>query len=350
VTATLRSSLHDAVCEEWLRSCGVAAPRSREVAHALIASTRIGAALPVQRRGALAHDGTRVEFSVQMGPRVSASQTFRLLVEPGALSLRVSEQIDCTLQTLGQLFLALGWSKAADSVNSIVRATLPSEASAVDGWWGGMGLGCALAGDSVELRGYCNVRDGDPNDRWQRIARAIGLCRTTDAEAVMRDILAVASPCGAPAGLAFVVRDDAVLGVRVYVALSEPRVTTIAEAASLTQSEIALLTRFAGKYEQTVGPLEFECVTLGYDVAVGMAAPALRRVKVDFDLARLANISSTTSHSILRGLYDECCFDYGALDALRSTLIRESGGFVADYIGLGFRSSVPELTTYARPA
>jgi hypothetical protein len=158
----------------------------------------------------------------------------------------------------------------------------------------------------------------------------------------MRDILAVASPCGAPAGLAFVVRDDAVLGVRVYVALSEPRVTTIAEAASLTQSEIALLTRFAGKYEQTVGPLEFECVTLGYDVAVGMA--------VDFDLARLANISSTTSHSILRGLYDECCFDYGALDALRSTLIRESGGFVADYIGLGFRSSVPELTTYARPA
>lgn len=335
-------------------------PQSRAlVAH--LARTLIDAAFfgergVERRRPVISADGTPILLSIQENGRGQAPP-FRLLAEPGLASLSVSEQIDFTLHTLNGLLADLQWQSAGDSVNAVVRMLFPNRADAVDSWWGGMGLGCALDLHGLELRLYCNVREGSVESRWRRVAAVLALFGSLAVIGEqLRVLMERVSQHAIPAGIALCIRDGCVRGLRLYVAVPHPGVQTICELGALDECSRDCVADVCAAYSE-VRAFSYGCVTAAFDFAVSRDQTRIDlqplRFKADFDctpdpLGRCADRNSITDWLAER--HRRCGLPDTKLRAFLDLLTRTFGGWTADYVSFGLRRGANEMTTYVLPA
>lgn len=335
-------------------------PQSRalvaHVARTLIDAAFFGERGVERRRPVIAADGTPILLSIQENGRGQA-RPFRLLAEPGLPSLSVSEQIDFTLHTLNSVLGDLQWQSAGESVNAVVRTLFPSKADAVDSWWGGMGLGCALDLHGLELRLYCNVRENTVESRWRRVGAVLALFGSL---AVIGDQLGVlmerVSQHAIPAGIALCIRDGYVRGLRLYVSLPNPDAQTICELGALDTDGRGGVVDVCNAYSE-VRAFSYGCVTAALDFAISHDQTRIDlnplRFKADFDctpdpLRRCADRGAMTDWLARR--HSACGLPDTGVRAFLDLLTRIFRGWNADYVSFGWRRGANEITTYVLPA
>lgn len=330
--------------------------RVARIARTLIDAAFYGERGVARRRPVISANGTPILLSFQENGRAEPPP-FRLLAEPGLPSLCVSEQIDFALHTLGRIMNELQWQDAVQPVNALAQTLFPTSADAVDSWWGGLGLGCSLDRHGLELRLYCNVREGAVYDRWSRIAAAIALFGTySEIAQPLRDLMEHLSARAIPAGIALCIRDGAVRGLRLYLALPEPDAASICELGSLSQDAREDITQICAVYP-AVRPFSFGCVTAAFDFPISAdqrnvdLRPA--RFKADFDCTPDPGAQCTTSAAMTQWLAQQhlrCELPANRLCAFLDLLQRTFGGWTADYMSYGRRGCAREITTYVLPA
>lgn len=301
-----------------------------------------------RRRPVIASDGTPVMFS-HKASLADDGRDFRLLVEPGLASLTVSEQIDLSLATLQLLLADLNWLGVASTINEAVDALYPRDPSIVDTWWGGMGLGCAVDARGLELRVYCNVREGEAEERWRRFGTlAYALGDRERAGPSLEALIASTSQHGIPAGVALCIRNAHLVGVRLYVAVPEPSADAICVLARADRRFAEQIASFSAAYEAMRG-YTYSCVTVAFDFPVAADGnldlrPA--RFKADFDCsAPGADLTLWLSQR-----HQSCGLPTDGLHRFLASLERHFGGFAIDYVSLGCHRDRIEITSYVLPA
>ena len=309
-----------------------------------------------RRRPVIAGDGTPILLSFQEDGR-GQTPPFRLLTEPGLSSLSVSEQIDFSLRTLDRLLSDLCWSGCAGVANDVVRALFPSRADAVDSWWGGMGIGLSLDTIGLELRIYCNVREGDVPRRWSRIVAVLAQFGATAAsDAPLRAFIERTSPHAVPAGLALCMREGRPFGIRIYLSVSQPDADAICSLGALDIGAKLAVAGICNAYP-TVRPFTYGCVTVAYDFPFAIEQlyidPIPVRFKADFDCTPHPQQPCGDRETMalwLAARHSELGLPSDRMRAFLADIQRACGGYATDYVSFGWRRGAPEITTYVLPS
>ncbi|HEX8600427.1 MAG TPA: hypothetical protein VF952_18160 [Chloroflexia bacterium] len=305
-----------------------------------------------RRRPSMCHDGTPLVYSLQLD-KGDKAPAFRLLVEPGGTGITVPQQISFSLRALDQLLHLLGWQESVEDVNAIVSRVFPSEATPVSHWWGGIWLGMSLDHQSADLRLYLNLRHGEALARWQRVADVLGWFGDEALSATFNRWLAAVSSHATPVGLGVVVAGGRVRGLRVYTGLYAPTQETM-EAACLDMAggdklKLKLLTdTFTG----WLGTFQPQSVTMGYDFrleATGTLHPAIARVKVDISCQLLPSDKRADVVPVFSDIISAWDFDTTYLHEYLDDLRECFGGYVVEFLSLGFRGELDHVTLYTKP-
>ncbi len=342
--------------EELLERQLHADPRALTVARDLLEAAFWGERGVQRRRPVIAGDGTPILLSFQESGRAEPPP-FRLLVEPGLTSLSVSEQIDYSLATMNRLLADLAWSSSATVINDIVRALFPSRADAVDSWWGGLGLGMSVDSHGLELRLYCNVREGDVARRWSRIGAVFAHFGALDLGGeALRLFIERTSLYAVPAGLALSIRDGRAHGLRLYLSVSQPDVDSIAALGNLNDAQTQAVAAICAAYPD-VRPFTYGCVTVAFDFAFARNCATLTitpvRFKADFDCTVEPGSPCSKPDLMRRWLvqrHEALGLPADRMLAFFDTLQRTCGRYETDYVSFGWRDSAPEITTYVLPS
>jgi len=305
--------------------------------HELLVAAATEEAAPARRRlPFVALDGTPFVYSHKTG-----SGGFRLLAEPGALARDVPSQIDFALETLDGIVGLLGWRAAAGDVNDVVRAALPPTADGARELRGGVALGVA-ADDELEVRVYLDLRGGTGVERWQRVANALAPFAGAEVEATFRRLVERAAPLAVPVGLAAVLRDAALRGLRLYVGVER---AGRAELEALTALPAAMLDPF----RDLLGPFRPQRVTVAFDFVLldGALRAALARTKLD---ACRLSVPDDAARAQMADLLDAYALDATSARSFLEDLDASFGGATIQYLGLGVRGPTTEVTVYAQPA
>jgi hypothetical protein len=319
--------------------------------HLVEAVERPHAADPARRRPALTLDGTPVVFSVDLASGEDDPLP-RILVEPGALSLTVSQQLELARTVLGELCEALGWPPPEPWLAPIWEQMVPDDRAYVDTWWGGAFLGAAPCSGGVELRLYLNLRNGDAATRWQRLADV--LCGHADerfADPFARLVDRVA-PHGIPVGLGCVVREGRLCGLRSYAGLHEPSPQAIAGACALggrqPRDEAALL---CSSYTGALGEFRRQGVTVSHDFRVdgaGRLDPEPVRYKVDVSCQQVDRPRAAVL-AWLDDLLPMWGLPPAGVHRTVDSLDRAFGAAEVDYVSFSFGHDMRKATAYLRP-
>ena len=166
---------------------------------------------------------------------------------------------------------------------------------------------------------------------------AVRRCRR--AEASFRDLLVRACPVSVPVGLAVVVADGALRGMRLYVGVEQ---TSLDALASLTTLPAARLAPF---YD-LLGPFRAQFVTAAFDFALvdGVLHSKLARTKLDAYRVGVGERSDVEALASAYGL------DPSPLLPFSADLDECFGGSTIQYLGVGCRGDTTEVTVYAHPA
>lgn len=307
------------------------------------------------RRPVISGDGTPVLLSFQENGTAD-SKPFRFLVEPGLASLSVSEQVDYALHTLERLLIDLQWQSAAPGINAAIECLFPRESAAVASWWGGIGLGCSVDARGLELRVYCNVREGDVQARWTRIGRVLAcLGGIENVAEPYRQLIERLSPLALPGGVALCVRSGRIVGVRVYFGVPSPDAPAICEIGILgDDANLALVEELCRIYTE-VRPFTFSCVTVGLDFAIpepGRIDMRPRRFKADFDCtpdpARPCADPAAMTQWLSRS-HRLFSLPGDGVQTFLHSMNRIFGRYTVDYVSFGWRGDAREITTYVLP-
>ncbi|MHB8461837.1 MAG: hypothetical protein ACYDA1_04260 [Vulcanimicrobiaceae bacterium] len=342
--------------EELLEGQLHADPRALDVARHLLEAAFSGDRGVQRRRPVIAGDGTPILLSFQENG-LATPPPFRLLVEPGLTSLSVSEQIDFSLATMNRVLASLAWNSSAPVVNDVVRALFPSRADAVDSWWGGMGLGMSVDSRGLELRLYCNVREGDVARRWSRIGAVLAHFGALDlGDEALRAFIERTSLHAVPAGLALSIRDGRAHGLRLYLSVSQPDVDVIAALGNLDNTQTQAIAAICAAYPD-VRPFTYGCVTVAYDFAFARDRATLTivpvRFKADFDCTVELGSPCSKPEMMRRWLaqrHEALGLPADRMLAFCDTLQRMCGRYETDYVSFGWRAGAPEITTYVLPS
>ncbi len=363
-------------------------PALRSVHAALVASTRIGrravrrdgsvgpggrrvgvatsvedprADLP--RRPSLCHDGTPIVYSHEL-VRGFRALRFRMLVEPGDLTLDVPLQIDCSLHVLSSLGAALGW-RIEPIARSILTEALPSGIEATRALWGGIWLGmsatpatlpvaAAPSDGSIELRLYANLRHGDPASRWARaraIARVAGVRGGCE---ILEPLRARIADRAVPVGIGVAFVDGRLPVIRLYVGVEEPSAATLAALTPESHRRsaepcIGCVATVESMSGMEGGGFARQGVTIGYDLRTASNESAVARVK--FDLS-LQTIACDRHGDVLRAFgrwADEHRLDGASASGFMQRLRSAFADAACEFISLGAQAGALGATLYARP-
>lgn len=339
--------------EALLEETAALSPQARSVYRRLIDSTGHprGAGIP-RRRPALTLDGTPVVFSIDITGGEQHCVP-RVLVEPGALTLCVSEQLVWSRTVLDDLCLSLGWGCAEGLVGPTWDRVIPASSELANSLWGGALLGAAPAGHESEVRVYLNLRHGDVRSRWQRVADA--LCVHADESLVdpFRRLVERTGRRGTPVGLGCVLRSGRLSGLRCYAGLAEPASETIIDACALAvdppRDELEFL---CGTFHESFGAFRSQAVTVSHDFrldAAGLLRAEPVRYKIDVSCQLLA---ADRGHVLawldrLVGAWD---LQPEPLEQLVDRLDEFFGGAAVDYVSVSFVPEAAKATVYLKPA
>ena len=223
------------------------APEQAVVHDRLVAAATERPAGEARRRPFVALDGTPLVYSA------TSTGGFRMLAEPGALDRDVPAQVDFALTVLDELLGELEWRGAADDVNAVVRAAMPRRAPEARLLRGGAALGLAC-GPRFELRLYLDLRGADVLLRWQRVADVLGQFGGPAAERSFVRLLARAERTAVPVGLAAVLADGALRGLRLYVGVEHASASTLTLATALPASLLGPFCRLLGPFGRSASP------------------------------------------------------------------------------------------------
>ncbi len=308
------------------------APEQAVVHDRLVAVATERPAGEARRRPFVALDGTPLVYSA------TSTGGFRMLAEPGALDRDVPAQVDFALTVLDELLGELEWRGAADDVNALVRAAMPRRAPDARLLRGGAALGLAC-GPRFELRLYLDLRGADVLLRWQRVADVLGQFGGPAAERSFVRLLARVEQTAVPVGLAAVLADGALRGLRLYVGVEHADASTLTLATALPASLL-------GPFCRLLGPFGTQRVTAAFDFALvdGGLHPAIGRTKVDACRLGVADAPRQAD-----GLATAYGLDAKPLRAFLDDLDESFGGSTIQYLGAGLRGDAAELTVYAQP-
>lgn len=350
--------LPDATChDDYFRSRSArlpaaATPRLRVVQQTLLAAALTPEHGPPRRRPSLCHDGTTVVYSQEVGLDLGPPG-FRMLTEPGGVTRTVPEQIDVSLGLVDGLLQSLGWSGAAADVNDIVRAVLPPDPRALGAWWGGMWVGGCQRAEDLDLRLYCNMRHGNTESRWQRVAAVLATFGDDRLEAPLQDLANRTAPHARPVGLGVVIRDGRVPVLRVYCGVHQPEraalMAMLPRSSPAAREAIALLAAELG------GDAGFpsQTVTMGFDFArdrEGVIRPEVARTKVDVSCQWLPPAERQRFLQRAVCLGENAGLHTAALYAFTRDLTLSFGGYVPEYVSFTLGQPFTSMTLYAKPA
>lgn len=291
-----------------------------------------------RRRAIVALDGTPIVYSQSTRP---GGDPLRVLVEPGSPARDVPAQVDFTLETLDALLGIAGWRPAAAALDAVAHAALPPSAEAARALRGGAALGLAAGEDGFDLRLYLDLRAGAARERWRRAACAFGTVGSARSEATFVAIAERAAPLGVPVGIAAVLRESELRGLRLYIGLED---TSAASLAALSGAAPAVV----GAFCDALGPFAPQAVTAAFDLAVheGALQPRLARAKLD-----ACTLDRPHEHAVrrLHVLLDALHLPGAGSDGLLADLDRCFGCSRIQYVGLGLRGGNHEVTVYAQP-
>lgn len=321
----------------------------RRIAAILLAAALHGPEGPVRRHHAVRDDGTPVLLSYKETGEPEPFE-FRLHVEPGLPSLRVSEQIDLSLTTIAALLDSLRWQSIGSDLYKSIRSLYPARADEVDRWRGGIGVGCAADAHATELRIYCNVRTGPPIDRWHRFA-TLAATYGGVPEAFMQRV----SHSAEPVGVAICLRQGRVAGLRLYLSLVNPSASSVQLVGEVDSVMAQHIDAICAAYPD-VAPLEGYYVGAAFDFAMianGRLDPTPRRFKADF-VCHPARGSRCEDPLEMRRwvvrMYETCGLRSTGISQFLESLDTSFGGAAFDYISVGRRGHRSEMTAYVIPA
>ncbi|HEY8704307.1 MAG TPA: hypothetical protein VIL98_06110 [Gaiellaceae bacterium] len=314
-----------------------AAPALADVHELLLAAASEEPTGPPRRLPFVALDGTPLVYSA-----TTSGDAFRLLAEPGALDRDVPSQVDFALSTLDALVGILGWRGAAADVDTVVRAALPPTAEEARTLRGGVGLGLAADAKGIELRVYLDLRGGNPVARWQRVADALAPFGDRESEASFASLLVRAAPRAVPVGLAAVLADNALRGLRVYVGVDRHAVDDLAALTELPRSAIE-------PFAATLGPFGPQRVIAAFDFALEDSLLRTASPRTKIDACRLG-VEAQKARAEIAALAGAYAVDAAPLQRLVADLDETFGESTIQYLGVGRRRDVTELAVYVEPA
>lgn len=299
-------------------------------------------------------DGTKVGFSFQtpLGPTSKViGPSLRLLVEPGGVGLDLPNQINASLATVGQILENLSWSHLSADINRIARIAFPENPSDLSQWWGGVWLGSDIDSAGGDLRLYVNLRHGGPAQRWQRVADILSPYATKTMESAFLALVDQVACCsGLPVGLALVLKQGGLRGIRLYVGIDRPTPATVCHAMPPGFDGAEHLRDRLESLVRTFGPFEYNAVTVAYDLALhaGLLLPGYARFKADVGCTDYReSFPAPLDVWIEQDLGVEA---HGRFLAFTRRLQRAFGGAHLDYLSFGFRKGGPmERTYYFKP-
>lgn len=366
-------------------------PAPRAVHEALIASTgvRVDDRLHGEsstRRPSLCHDGTPIVYShelARLDPGIATAPRFRMLVEPGDLSLDVPLQVDCSLHVLDSIGAALGWRIGAIARSILVEA-LPADPAAARALWGGVWLGMGASSteardggddddgsggagdrddiDDVELRMYVNLRHGDTESRWARARAMARVGGVRDGDALLDELSALIGDCGVPVGVGVAFVRGHLPVLRLYVGVEEPTSGVLmAMTPEAHRRAAAPCIDCVAEMESLAGGFRRQGVTIGYDLRTGDVRPAsgsnsgariepgIARVKYDVSLQTIACHRRDEVARAFAAWANAHGLDGEGGAAFVEGLAQVFGGAAIEFISLAARPSGVGATIYVRP-
>jgi hypothetical protein len=310
-------------------------------------------AVDVQRRRAsMCHDGTPILYSLEL-TRSSECPAFRMLVEPGGVGLTVAEQINHSLRVADILLHRFGWQSAVDDLNSIAAFVFPKDSATVNQWWGGIWLGADMESRRNELRLYLNLRYGEAQVRWQRVADVLAWFGDESLVVPFDALHRHAAPQAIPVGMGIVVAEGRIRGLRLYAGLHEPGISSILSARpdqfSGADDDIRLL---CDTFTARFGAFVRQSVTLGYDFSLdeaGQLQPNVARTKIDVSCQHIPPAARPALVPMLEDLSTHWELDATLVEGFLQDLDSCFGGRDIEYFSVGFRARLDHATIYAKP-
>jgi hypothetical protein len=304
-----------------------------------------------RRRASMCLDGTPVVYSLKLkqAPEPSA---FRMLVEPGGLSITVPEQIDLSLRTVDGLLHALGWESTVADLNAVIARVFPKEINALSHWWGGIWLGMDLSPNGIELRLYLNLRHGEALARWQRVADVLAWFSDESLAAPLKSLIEQVSVHAIPVGLGVVV-SNRIRACRIYAGMYEPKLEAILAASPELRADGAgEVSLFCNSFLKAFGPFTRQSVTLGYDFIFdtdGLLHTNIARTKIDVSCQLLAGGARHLLAPLVKDLLRAWQMDAEPLSIFLKEMRACFHGVSIEYISLGFNRALDHVTVYAKP-
>jgi len=330
---------------------GAPAHAARVLHHALTRSIACCPHDQAIRRPSMCHDGTPVVYSVKLG--ASVRDAYRLLVEPGSLGHGVGRQVARSLSIADRVLEQLGWQAAVPVINTVAGCVFAGQEAVVERWWGGVWLGASIpsdGGDRPELRLYLNLRNGPACDRWQRLAALFRRLECGDGSGRACAWIDAMMPAATPVGLAMVVSDGCVRGLRVYTVIHFDALGRLALAARAPDRHRALLQRFCTGFAQRFGAIER--MTVGTDFALsgrGLEA-SVARIKVDLCCQLIAAERRSGVQHWVEEQLAALRIDARPLRRFVDRLRAHWHHADIEFVGLAVKDGMPEVTVYAKPA
>lgn len=331
-----------------------------DTANRLVYETLIAATIDIPdesnpyRRPSMFSDGTKIGFSFQaqlIPENALKHHSLRMLVEPGGVGIDLPNQINFALATINRLLTQLSWQHLSIDINRIVRIVFPREAVLLSSWWGGIWLGAEIADSEANIRIYLNLRSGSPVARWQRVADVLGPYAPKNMESNFLTLIEQVSACaGIPVGLALVLKNGQLGGIRLYVGIDDPTPESVCAAMPREIGSVVHLRDRLKSLVHAFGPFEYNAVTVAYDFAFKADAilPSIDRFKAD--------IGCSDYQRQLPCVLDEWIErDFGREIHMRflnftKHLENAFGGSLIDYLSFGFRKcGTIERTCYLQP-
>lgn len=324
---------------------------ARVLHHALTRSIHFCTPEQATRRPSMCHDGTPVVYSVKLGTGVADG--YRVLVEPGSLQHSVAQQVALSLTIADRIFHQLGWQAAVPVINTVAHCVFAGQAAVVDRWWGGIWLGACIPlcrRDRSELRLYLNLRNGPAADRWRRVRDVFSRLSSSGGSALLSEWADAMVPGATPVGLAIVVSDGRVRGLRVYTVVYRDALARLVFAAKAAHSHDTLLQRFCADFDMRFGSAKTMTVGTDFRLSDKGLQPCVPRIKVDLCCQLIA---ADQRPGVLRWVDDELAalrIDASPLRRFADRLRARWGHFDVEFVGLALQGDVPQVTVYVKPA
>lgn len=301
-----------------------------------------------KRRPSISDDGMPIVLSYKADRE--REEHIRLLVEAGTLQMSVAQQIAYALTELDRLLGLLSWRGAAAQINTILKQVLPVDASQTARWRGGIWLGAdvKIDGSEEELRLYLNLRHGSRDERWQRLVSLVTGFATDSIAPFLRAWQPKAMRFAVPVGLGIVVADGFVKGIRTYVSVETPSVTSVeAVITGFERHAHKTIASVFGRFISDFGVMPPHSVTVGFDFVPERETPY--RTKIDISCQSINVRQGARLARWIAAYLAQWSFDPRSFREFMDDIHRFWHGSVIQYFSLGFAPKLQHATVYVQP-